>query len=167
MKLLTRKRQIECQRHCYVSSITVLAKTNHNWSWCSLQCCRWFQGTRTTGLSPGAATQLMRSKNLYTPMDIVNIVNKIKSIATTVIDHCHSRRPFYTGWDTILPKSFKNLPSLYTFDYFLNPMKVISAWGISVRHPTSMSPTSSWSSRILKSSEHQFYEIYSDPRLTL
>ena len=54
---------------------------------------------------------VMRSKNFYTPMDIVNIAIEIKSI-----DHCDSHRPFYIGWDTILPKIFKNLPSHYAFN---------------------------------------------------
>ena len=60
----------------------------------------------------------MRSRNFYTPMDIVNIVTEIKSIAATCIDHCDSWWPFYTGWDTILPKYFKKMPSWYIFNYF-------------------------------------------------
>jgi hypothetical protein len=61
---------------------------------------------------------VMKGKNLYSPMVIVEAVNEVKGVNVSFIDHCDAWRPCYVGWGPILKKHFKLLLVRYTFNYF-------------------------------------------------
>jgi hypothetical protein len=60
----------------------------------------------------------MKGKNFYSPMVIIEVVNEVKGVNTSFINHRDVRRPCYVGWGPILKKHFKSLPIQYTFNYF-------------------------------------------------
>ena len=60
----------------------------------------------------------MKGKNFYTPMRIVEAVNKVKGVNATFIDHRDAQRPCYSNWNRILDKNFIKMPSRYTYNYF-------------------------------------------------
>jgi hypothetical protein len=66
----------------------------------------------------------MKGKNFYSPMAIVEAVNKVKGINANFIDHRDAWHPCYVGWGPILKKHFKSLPVRYTFNYFFDESHV-------------------------------------------
>ena len=56
--------------------------------------------------------------NLYHPDDLVEVVNRIRHISATFLDHNSNKRPFFTGWGQLLDKYFHSLPGGYTENYF-------------------------------------------------
>ncbi|CAM6027652.1 unnamed protein product [Sphagnum balticum] len=61
---------------------------------------------------------VMKGKNFYSPMAIIEAVNEVKGVNTSFIDHRDARRPCYVSWGPILKKHFKSLLARYTFNYF-------------------------------------------------
>jgi hypothetical protein len=59
----------------------------------------------------------MKGKNFYSPMSIIEVVNKVKGINVNFIDHHDARCPCYVSWGPIFNKHFKSLPIWYTFNY--------------------------------------------------
>jgi hypothetical protein len=63
---------------------------------------------------------VMKGKNFYSPMVIIEVINEIKGVNVSFIDHRDARRPCYVGWGPILKKHFKSLSAQYTFNYFFD-----------------------------------------------
>lgn len=61
---------------------------------------------------------VMKGKNFFTPMAIIDVINKIKGMNRMFIGHFDSNWPCFTCWDPILNKYFKSLPPYYTLNYF-------------------------------------------------
>ncbi len=61
---------------------------------------------------------VMKGKNFYFPMAIVEAVNKVKGVNASFIDHYDVHRLCYVSWGPILKKHFKSLPIWYMFNYF-------------------------------------------------
>ncbi len=60
----------------------------------------------------------MKGKNSYSPMAIVEAINKVKGVNMNFVDHRIARCLCYVDWGPILNKHFKLLPTRYTFNYF-------------------------------------------------
>ena len=58
-----------------------------------------------------------RGMNIYTPMALVDAVNKVNSVNGIFLDHTDPARPFFVDWDTLLHKYFTVPPSGYTSNY--------------------------------------------------
>ncbi len=61
---------------------------------------------------------VMKGKNFYSPMAIVEAVNEVKGVNASFIDHRDARHSCYVNWGPIFKKHFKSLPIRYTFNYF-------------------------------------------------
>ncbi|CAK9217450.1 unnamed protein product [Sphagnum troendelagicum] len=59
----------------------------------------------------------MKGKNFYSPMAIIEAINKVKRINVNFIDHHDAWLPRYVSWGPIFNKHFKSLPIRYTFNY--------------------------------------------------
>jgi hypothetical protein len=55
--------------------------------------------------------------NLYTPSQLVDETNKVKSVHGVILDHNDDTRPFFIGWETLLSKYFTAPPAGYTSNY--------------------------------------------------
>lgn len=60
----------------------------------------------------------IKKNNIFHPSEFVEKANSIKSIEAKFFDHSDPKRPFYVGWENILNKYFKNLPSGFTKNFF-------------------------------------------------
>lgn len=56
--------------------------------------------------------------NVYTPQDIIDIVNKVISITAEFLDHNSPSRPFFINWGAFLDKYLSDLPAGFTSYYF-------------------------------------------------
>ena len=59
-----------------------------------------------------------KKTNIFHPDQFVAKSNTVKSIESKIFNHLDSKRPFYIGWENVVNKFFKNLPSGFTKNYF-------------------------------------------------
>ena len=60
----------------------------------------------------------IKGLNIYTPQDMVHLMNKVKSIKAEFVDHKSSKPFFVSGWKELAGKYFDNLPNRYTNNYY-------------------------------------------------
>ena len=60
----------------------------------------------------------IRSKQIFHPDEFVKSCNDIKSVKAVFLDHTVRNSHFFIGWDGLLGKYFKKLPTGFTQNYF-------------------------------------------------
>lgn len=60
----------------------------------------------------------IRGLDLFHPKDLVDTVNRNRSIEAVLVDKDDPNRPCFVGWDTLMNKYFDNMPSGFTFNYY-------------------------------------------------
>jgi hypothetical protein len=60
----------------------------------------------------------MKVKNFYSPMVIVKVINEVKGVNASYIDHPDAWHTCHVGWGPIFKKHFKSLHAQYMFNYF-------------------------------------------------
>ena len=86
----------------------------------------------------------MKGLNVYTPHDMVHLMNKVKSIKAEFVDHKSSKPMFVSGWKELLGKYFDNLPNGYTNNYYFE----FENGTATVRRVCSTPDTEAWSVHI-------------------
>ena len=60
----------------------------------------------------------IKKRNIYTPHEMVSMMNTVKSIKAEFLDHKSSKPLFVSGWKELLGKYFESLPNGYTNNYY-------------------------------------------------
>ena len=62
----------------------------------------------------------LQRKNIYSPVDVVEEMNKVKSVSAELINHNREdRRASFTGWDTFLNKYMNKMPAGFTTNHVI------------------------------------------------